>query len=283
MPANETASLDRLGVELRRLRGDPAAVPDASVVIPVNAQEDLKNVLGILGDVARYEGTATLEVVLVINNYPEDDPPRELETYARAGVRTVGVPNVRRPGEVVSFTARVPGAREASSEVTIYFDADCRIPNPSALLTWYVDELKRGAQAAYSRVGYYDLRPLWSVRARIAIHHAARWTKRVLLRIPTVRGSNYAADRTLFLRLYDEGMLIDDLNVGPAVKTSGGSIAYSGARDLKVLTSGRRFKGGWWKLARYLCYRLAYNLRVMGTSKGGARKPGASYHQNPLR
>jgi hypothetical protein len=283
MPTNETASLDRLEVELRRLRGDPAALPDASVVIPVNAQEDLENVLGIIGDVARYEGTATLEVVLVINNYPEDDPPRELETYAHAGVRTVGVPNVRRPGEVVSFTARVPGAQEASSEVTIYFDADCRIPNPSALLTWYVDELKRGAQAAYSRVGYYDLRPLWSVRARIAIHHAARWVKRVLLRIPTVRGSNYAVDRTLFLRLYDEGRLIDDLNVGLAVKTSGGSIAYSGERDLRVLTSGRRFKGGWWKLARYLWYRLAYNLRVMGTSKGGARKPGGSFHRTTLR
>jgi hypothetical protein len=283
MPANETASLDRLGVELRRLRGDPTALPDASVVIPVNAQEDLENVLGVLGDVARYEGTATLEVILVINNYAEEHPPPEIAAYERTGVRVVGVPNVRRPGEVVSFTARVPGAREASSEATIYFDADCRIPNPSALLTWYVDELKRGAQAAYSRVGYYDLRPLWSVRARIAIHHAARWMKRVLLRIPTVRGSNYAVDRTLFLRLYDEGRLIDDLNVGLAVKTSGGSIAYSGERDLRVLTSGRRFKGGWWKLARYLCYRLAYNLRVMGTSKGAARKPGGSYHRTTLR
>jgi len=271
MPANETSTLDRLGVELRRLRGDPAALPDASVVIPVNAQEDLENVLGIVGDVGRYEGTATLEVVLVINNYPEDDPPRELETYARAGVHTVGVPNARRPGEVVSFTARVPGAREASSEVTIYFDADCRIPNPSALLTWYVDELKRGAQAAYSRVGYYDLRPLWSVRARMAIHHAARWTKRALLRIPTVRGSNYAVDRTLFLRLYDEGLLIDDLNVGLAVKTTGGSIAYSGERELRVLTSGRRFKGGWLKLARYLRYRLLYNLRVLPVRPRAAR------------
>jgi hypothetical protein len=271
MPANETPSLDRLGVELRRLRGDPAALPDASVVIPVNAQEDLQNVLGILGDVARYEGTATLEVVLVINNYPADDPPRELEAYARAGVHTVGVPDVRRPGEVVSFTARVPGAREASSEVTIYFDADCRIPNSSALLTWYVDQLKRGAQAAYSRVGYYDLRSLWSVRARIAVHHAARWTKRVVLRIPTVRGSNYAVDRTLLLRLYDEGMLIDDLNVGLAVKTSGGSIAYSGDRDHRVLTSGRRFKGGWLKLARYLRYRLFYNLRVLPVGRRAAR------------
>jgi hypothetical protein len=283
MPANETASLDRLGIELRRLRGDPAAPPDASVVIPVNAQEDLKNVLGILGDVTRYEGTATLEVILVINNYPEDDPPRELETYARAGVRTVGVPDVRRPGKVVSFIARVPGAREASSDVTVHFDADCRVPNSSALLTWYIERLRGGAQAAYSPVAYYDLRSLWSVRARIAVHHAARWAKRVPLRIPTVRGSNYAVDRKLFLRLYDEGKLIDDLNVGLAVKASGGSLAYSGDRELRVLTSGRRFKGGWLKLVRYLLYRMRYNLRMITSSKRGAQKPGATYDRTPSR
>jgi hypothetical protein len=263
MPANNAPGLDRLGVELKRLRGNPAALPDASVIVPVNAQEDLRNVLRIVEDIARYEGDATFEVVLVINNYPVDQPPPELGAYAGAGIRTVGVPDVRRPGEVVSFTARVPGAREASSDVTIHFDADCRVPNSSALLTWYFERLRGGAQAAYSPVAYYDLRALWSVRARIALHHAARWTKRVALRIPTVRGSNYAIDRQLFLRLYDAGMLIDDLNVGLAVKASGGSLAYSGDRELRVLTSGRRFKGGWLKLARYLRYRLLYNLRVL--------------------
>lgn len=272
MSANNTPGLDRLGVELKRLRGDRAALPDASVIVPVNAQEDLRNVLRIVEDIARYEGDATFEVVLVINNYPVEEPPRELGAYARAGMRTVGVPDVRRLGEVVSFTARVPGAREASSDITVHFDADCRIPNPSALLTWYVDQLRNGAQAAYSRVEYYDLRPLWSVRARIAVHHAARWMKRVVLRIPTVRGSNYAVDRTLFLRLYDDGMLIDDLNVGLAVKTAGGPLAYSGNPELRVLTSGRRFKGGWMKLARYLRYRLLYNLRVLRIPRAGRRR-----------
>jgi hypothetical protein len=283
MLANEMARLDQLGPELRRLRSDPATPPDASVVIPVNAQEDLENVLEIIGDIARYEGKTTFEVVLVINNYPVDEPPRGLGAYSEAGMRTVGVPDVRRPGEVVSFTARVPGAREASSEITIHFDADCRIPDSSALLTWYVNQLRAGAQAAYSRVEYYDLRPLWSVRARIAIHHAARWTKRTLFRIPTVRGSNYAIDRALFLRLYDEGKLVDDLNVGLAVKASGASIAYSGKRDLRVLTSGRRFKGGWLKLARYLLYRMRYNLRMITSSKRGAGKPSATYERTPSR
>jgi Glycosyltransferase like family 2 len=283
MPAGETPDLNRLGMELKHLRGDPAALPDASVIVPVNAQEDLGNVLRTVGDIARYEGDATFEVVLVINNYPVDEPPPELDAYAGAGIRTVGVPDARRPGEVVSFTARVPGARAASSDITIHFDADCRVPNSSALLTWYIQRLRGGAQAAYSPVAYYDLRSLWSVRARIAVHHAARWAKRVALRIPTVRGSNYAVDRKLFLRLYDEGKLIDDLNVGLAVKASGGSLAYSGDRELTVLTSGRRFKGGWLKLARYLLYRMRYNVRMITSSKRGAQKPGATYDRTPSR
>jgi hypothetical protein len=283
MLARDPASLERLGAELKRVRGDSAAPPDASVVIPVNAQEDLENVLAILGDIVRYEGDVSFEVVLVINNYPEDRPPRELEAYARAGAHIVGVPDARRPGEVVSFGARIPGARVASSSATIHFDADCRIPNSTALLGWYVERLRHGDQAAYSRVEYYDLRRVWSVRARIAAHHAARWTKRVLLRIPTARGSNYAIDRTLFLRLYDEGKLIDDLNVGLAVKASGGSIAYSRDGELTVFTSGRRFKGGWLKLTRYLVYRLAYNLRMITSSKRGADKPSATYDRTASR
>jgi hypothetical protein len=138
-------------------------------------------------------------------------------------------------------------------------------------------------QAAYTHVGYYDLRPVWSVRARIAIHHAARWLKRAVLRIPTIRGSNYAVDRSLFLSLYDRGLLTDDLNVGPAVKAGGGSIAYGRARDLQVLTSGRRFRGGWLKLARYLWYRTRYNIRVLpvrAPKPGEARNP---FHEKPLR
>jgi hypothetical protein len=283
MPANETASLDRLGVELRRLRGDPAAFPDASVVIPVNAQEDLENVLGVLGDVARYEGTATLEVILVINNYAEEHPPPEIAAYERTGARVVAVPSVWRAGEAVCLSARIPGIRVASSQRIMLFDADCRISNPSLLFDWYVEQFDRGARVAYTAVGYYDLRPLWSVRARMLAHHLARWIKRVILRIPTTRGSNYATDRALFLRLYEDGFLADDLNVGPAAKAAGGRVVYSRAKDLTVLTSGRRFKGGWWKLARYLYYRLGYNLRMIGTSKGGGKKRGASYHRTPSR
>jgi hypothetical protein len=283
MAAVSSARLERLGAELARLRGDPAAPPDASIVVPVNAQADLENVLHVVDEISRYQGHRTFELVIVINNYPAGDPPKELKTYAQAGMRALGLPSVWRSGEVVSFTARVPGAREAASELLIHFDADCRIQNASALLDWYVGQSERGTDAAYTHVGYYDLRPVWSVRARIAIHHVARWVKRAVLRIPTIRGSNYAVDRSLFLSLYDRGLLTDDLNVGPAVKASGGSIAYGRARNLWVLTSGRRFRGGWLKLARYLWYRTRYNIRVLPVRTPEPGKERNPFHQKPLR
>jgi Glycosyltransferase like family 2 len=276
----EGAVLERLGEALVRLRGDTASPPDASIVVPVNAQADLETVLAVVGQVAGYHGERPFEVVLVINNYPPGEPPPEIEAYGGAGMRVVAVPSVWREGEAVCLTARVPGARAAVSERVILFDADCRILNPTRLLDWYVEQFERGAQAAYTHVGYYDLRPLWSVRARIAAHHLARWAKRVILRIPTTRGSNYAVDRSVFLRLYQQGLLVDDLNVGPAVKAAGGRVAYSRARSLRVLTSGRKFRGGWRRLARYLSYRLLYNVRVL---RAGDRKGGETYHHKPLR
>jgi hypothetical protein len=278
----EAGVLEELGAELALLRGDPTVSPDASIVVPVNAQADLQTVLGVVAQLAAYRGERSFEVVLVINNYPAEEPPPEIETYAGAAMRVVAVPNVWREGEAVCLTARVPGAEAAASRRLILFDADCRIPDPTRLLDWYVQQFDRGAHAAYTRVGHYELRPLWSVRARIAAHHLARWIKRALFRIPTTRGSNYAVDRAVFLRLYEQGLLIDDLNVGPAVKAAGGHVAYSGARSLEVLTSGRKFRGGWRKLARYLRYRLLYNVRVL---QGRARDPERRdpYHHKPLR
>jgi glycosyltransferase involved in cell wall biosynthesis len=273
--------LGLLGAELDRIRGDRALPPDASVVIPVNASGDLEKVLVVLGDLVRYRGNRRFEVILVINNYPEDDPPEEIKRYAAAGMRVVSVPNAWRAGEAVCLSARVPGIRAAESERIVLFDADCRIPHPTFLLDWYVDEFERGALVAYTRVGHYDLRPLWSVRARMVAHHSSRWVKRVLLRIPTTRGSNYGVEKSAFLRAYEGGLLADDLNVGPALKASGGRVAYAGSRKLQVLTSGRKFRGGWRKLARYLRYRLLYNVRFLRTRPG--ERTQNPYHQRPLR
>lgn len=43
MPAIATARLKGLPAEVTRLRGDPSARPDASIVVPVNAEADLEN------------------------------------------------------------------------------------------------------------------------------------------------------------------------------------------------------------------------------------------------
>jgi hypothetical protein len=103
----------------------------------------------------------------------------------------------------------------------------------------------------------------------------------VPLRIPTTRGSNYAVDRRVLLPLYERNLLSDDLNVGPALKSAGGDVVYSGARSLQVLTSGRRFQGGWLKLFRYLAYRLGYNVRMIASSNRGRRD--SWYHRAPMR
>ena len=264
---------------IARLAADRTSGPDASIVVPVDARGDLTTVLALVEDLARYEGPHSLEFVLSVNNYPPERPPAEIARYADLGFRVVATPDAWVQGQVVSFSARIPGARAARSECLVHFDADCRVPNPARLVDWYVTQLATGAHAAYTRVAYHELRSSLSVRARIAAHHAARWIKRRLLGVPTLRGSNYAIRRTSFLELYDQGFLSDDFNVGPAVKRRGLTIRYSGARGLTVLTSGRRFKGGWLKLGRYLVYRLAYNVRALRVRPGVANP----YHQKRLR
>lgn len=271
----------RLAQRIRKMRGDARTSPEASVIIPVNAQGDLENVGTILADLSRYRGPHRLEIVFVVNNYPADAPPGAIERYRELGVRVIAIPNVRRPGEAVGFTARIPGLREARSEFGLLFDADCRIPDPSALIDWYVARMGEGASVAYTHVDYHDLKSVWSVRVRIVAHHAARWFKRVVLGIPTTRGSNYAVRRSKLLELYDAGLLADEMNVGPAMKASGGRIAYSNARRLRVLTSGRMFSGGWVRLARYLRYRLRYNLQVLPVRPGVARYTGRQ--NDPVR
>lgn len=248
---------------LSRLRGDRERLPRAAIIVPVNAQADLENVLRLVGDIVLYRGQHSFEVILVVNNYPADAPPAEIAELEALGLIIVGVPNLRRPGEAVAFTARMHGLRAASCELGILFDADCRVVNASALLEWYVEQFAAGAQVAYTHVDYSDLLPDWSIQARVLAHHLSRWGKRTFLGIPTTRGSNYAVLRTNILALYEQGYLADEMNVGPTVKAKGGRVVYSGARELRVLTSGRYLRSGWRELSRYLLYRLRYNVRVL--------------------
>jgi hypothetical protein len=257
--------LNGLSDQIVRLRGRSEQPPDASIVIPVNAQGDLRTALKPLGDIVRYIGQYRVEIILVINNFPAANPPVEIEQFRELGVQVVAAPSARRPGEVVIISARALGVQAVRSNITIHFDADCRIADINALLDWYIQSLTSGAQLAYSQVDFYETRGLFSIRIKMAIHHTVRWIKRHLLGIPTTRGSNYAIDRSLFLQLYEAGKLSVDLQVGPAAKLAGARIVYSSQPSLTVYTSGRKFRGGWTRLFRMLRYRFRYNLGAIPT------------------
>jgi hypothetical protein len=269
-----------LGSKVRAIRGNPNETPDASVVIPVNAQGDLDNVFHVISDIAHYSGENRIEIVIVVNNYEPDQAP-DVQRHIDLGLKVLTIPNVRREGEVVSFTARVPGVRAASSENAILFDADCKLVSPTDLIDWYIRMLNAGAALAYTHVDYFDLDPGLVVRIRVFIHHASRWVKRVIFRIPTARGSSYAVNRTIFLRAYDRDMLADELNVGPVIKSMGLKIAYTHARKLRVLTSGRMFRSGWFELFKYLRYRLRYNLKMLPVGEDTRKR--TDRHKAPIR
>jgi hypothetical protein len=216
----------------------------------------------VLFDLARYPGTRRIEVILVINNYPVEEPPEAIRAYEQAGFQVIGIPHIVHQGGI-AMAARIPGVKLARSQKVILFDADIHIPEPGALIDWYLDRLQEGYDLAYTHVDYTDLPPGISVKARMFVHHASRWIKRNLLRIPTSRGSNYAMRRDVMLDLFTQGRIPYDIHVGPVVKSMGGRIAYSGAKELTVLTSGRFFDPGWKVLFAYLAWRTGYYFRIL--------------------
>jgi hypothetical protein len=255
-------ALDSLKERFLHMRGDPAAPPHASVVIPVNAQKDLVPLQRVLNDLAGYAGNRRIEMILVINNYTLEEPPAEILEYQQMGMTVVGIPRVAHEGGV-AMAARIPGLRMAQSQAILHFDADCRIPNPNALIDWYIRRLHEGCDLAYTHVDYTDLPPGISVKARILVHHVSRWIRRNIIGTPTSRGSNYAIRKDLMLDLFSQGRIPYDLHVGPVVKSLKGRIAYSGAKELVVLTSGRFFHPGWKVLFEYLVWRTGYYLRIL--------------------
>lgn len=281
MNVHDSADLQHLKERIASLTPEAGEAPDLSVVVPVNAQGDLRNVLRLAQDVFEYNGAARFEMILVVNNFDENEPPSEIEEFRGLGFRVIGIPDVRRPGEAVGFSARIPGVRAAESEFVVLFDADCRVPQPTALLDWYLKAFRDGAQAAYTPVSYYGLPEAPSIRFRFAIHHTSRWIKRNVLRIPTTRGSNYGVRRTPMLELYEAGLLADEMNVGPTFKKLRGRVAYSGKRRLTVYTSGRMFHAGWRRIFPYFYYRLRYNLRVLRVREGVADVTGRE--NDPVR
>jgi hypothetical protein len=253
-----------LGDDLRRLRGDPQVPPGASIIVPVNAQKDILRILTLLSDLTGYHGSQSIEIILVINNYPADTPPEEINEYRQLGVRAIEIPKVEHIGGV-AIAARIPGIEAAQSEKVLLFDSDCRIQDPTALLDWYIQQLDSGVDLAYTHVDYFDLPAGLAIKTRMLIYHAIRWYKRVLMGIPTSRGSNYAIRRQLILDLFAQHRVTYDIHVGPAVKAIHGKIAYSATKQHIVYTSGRFFSNSWKELFSYLIWRTSYYLRVKPT------------------
>ena len=104
--------LDDLRQQIHRLRGNKAFYPDATIVVPVNAQKDLGNIPNLLGDLCQYSGEKLIEIVLVINNYPAEVPPEQIELYRHAGLLVIGIHHVEHVGGV-AIAARIPGIRVA--------------------------------------------------------------------------------------------------------------------------------------------------------------------------
>ncbi len=263
---------DRLGHRLTELRSTTSRAPDLSLVIPVNVQGDLENLAKLLAQVCDYHGPYAIEIVLVINNFDEESF-QEVCGVDVPGTKTIFVKSARRPGEAVAFSARMVGVRMASSPFFVTTDADCKFVNVNSWIDWYVQRFSNGCAAAYGPIEFFDVSHC-SVAARIQIHHFGRWIKRCILRIPTTMGANYGAQRELVLELYDRGLLADEMNVGPAVKRSGGIVEYSGSEHQMILTSSRMYRPGWFRIFPYLLRRLKYNLKVLSARSEVARRTG---------
>jgi hypothetical protein len=265
-----------------KLRGQTNLKPNASIIIPVNALFDLQKVQNTLLDISNYKGPHLIEVILVINNYTVDSPPPIIEEFKSNGIKVQAVPqilsekeintltqrlygpNVKRSSKLTSarsfriFKARILGSRLASSEILIHFDADCRIPDITSLLNWYVEKLQSGANLAYSHVDYYELPSGLATKIYLKIHHIFRWAKRTILGIPTSRGSNYALLRKPFIELFEHNNLNADNKVGPSFKKRGWKISYNRNPEFVVFTSGRDFIKNWRSLWEYGVWRINY-------------------------
>lgn len=73
-------------LRMPRFRGDPLSRPDGSIIIPVNAQSDLERVWVVINDLLDYQGRYTFEIIVMVNNYPADEPPN-LTAFSSCGDR----------------------------------------------------------------------------------------------------------------------------------------------------------------------------------------------------
>lgn len=253
--------LEELRQRLPRLWSPPQADPNASVIVPVGSPAGLQQVFYLLADLACYEGFYSLECLLALPAGQDWPPAEKLELLEALGLRLVFIPaGVWEQG---ALAARAFAAQAARAGVLLHFASDTRLPDPTALLDWYVGSLSGSYQLAYSRVDFYGLPERAGVRLSLRLLDGLRLVKRRLLGVPTPRGSNYAITRALFLDLYEAGKLSDDTPVGLAARLAQARSRYSSDRRLRACVSAHKFNPRTLLSPARMLRRLRLNLRAL--------------------
>lgn len=254
----EEAALRRL----QSLRGELFdADPNASVIIPVRSRTQLTHSLALLSDLARYHGDYTLEFILVVDDF--ELIPEESEYFRNIGVHLVFTEpdGPERAGGTIDVRAR--GVRAARAGITLHFAPDVRIPDPSALIDWYIESLYSEYQLAYTWIDFENRPGRLSTRLSLVVLNVLRSLKRTLLGVPTTRGCNYAVTRSLFLELYETGQLSADINIGLAARLAEARSRYSKEPRLRVVLSTRKYSARTLLYPARILRSLNYNLRAV--------------------
>lgn len=253
--------------------------PDTAIIIPVNAQGDLQKVLDLLEDISQYQGEDRFHIILVVNNFdPEQPPTAELELYEQLGVQTVSVPELGgHAGIPPALRARMYGLPYAKVRACCFFDADCRIPDPTSCLKWYCESFRDAeVMLAYTKIGYYNWPRRLGMRAWLLVHYTWRAFKRRCLRIPTPQGASYGIDRDLKKELFDGGYLADETAIGRLVKAFGHKTVFAGETSRRVMADGRMYQNAsaFRLFTGYAFRRLRINLNSMFVRRDAADRTG---------
>jgi hypothetical protein len=254
---------EELRRHMQRLRGTAEADPNASLIVPISARSGFSLIQGLIGDLARYRGSYTLEIILMVAASLAGSAPEEIEHLRGLGLQVIAAPEGGQNWEAVQLEARAQGVEAARAGITLHFSPDARLPDATALIDWYIQSLYSVYQLAYSQISYYGLPDGMNTRLSLALVDTFRKVKRVLLGVPTTRGSNYAINRHLFLKLYESGKLTVDLPVGLAVRLAEARSRYSSERRLQVYLSAHKYSPQSLLNLHRILRRLRYNLRAI--------------------
>src|SRR5574341_1499695 len=210
--------------------------PLVSVIIPT--RNEAKLLPSCLSSLSQQRTMVSYELIVVDTN-SEDGTP----TIARSfGARVINEP---RKGKIYAFRS---GAAAARGTILCFAEADCILP-PTWIQT-IVDYLDRhhDVAAISGTYTFHSSTPLYNFFARL-VHLLARWTFHLLFNTVSLRGRNFAIQRSAYeavggfpdnyFELYDVELGRRVAKVGPIHHVPG----------MENQSSDRRFRG---RVLRYL-------------------------------